>query len=372
MKIKSNELSIQITKINQRIIEYESRIREQNELKQEFVMSGRKIRRTSLARQIFRNTTFHMCPECGESLEKIPNDDKCSLCKQEIQAKIEIDARVKDIDLQTRIKELDDYIENLNSEFKKLDKYLTKKEREKDIIDSRINDESEKSDSEFLQFAISLEREKGIVEGRLNILGKLIKLPEAIGETNEKINHYDGIIGRTLQELKIEHERIRQENHNLKRLKELFKDTLLQVKFPDFTPENNILIDPFTFSPKIQKIVEKKGIREDLITDFYNLGSGGTKVIFKACYGLAIHRLTNEINGHLPPFLIIDTPMKNLNEEINKILCTAFYQFVYKLSKDELKNIQMILIDKMYFKPDKENSVIERELTYEPDKPKLF
>ncbi len=335
-------------------------------------MSGRKIRRTSLARQIFRNTTFHMCPECGESLEKIPDDDKCSLCKQEIHVKTEIDARVKDIDLQTRIKELDDYIENLNSEFKKLNKHLTQKEHEKDIIDSRINDESEKSDSEFLQFAISLEREKGIVEGHLNILEKLIKFPEAIEETKEKINHYDGIIGQTLQELKIERERIRQENHNLKNLKELFKDTLLQVKFPDFTPENNILIDPFTFSPKIQKVIIKNGEKNEIITDFYNLGSGGKKAIFKACYGLSIQRLTAKINGYLPPFLIIDTPMKNLNEDINEILCNAFYQFIYKLSTDELKNTQMILIDKIYFKPNEKISMGERELTYEPSKPKLF
>lgn len=210
------------------------------------------------------------------------------------------------------------------------------------------------------------------MEGRIKNLEKLIKFPESIEELEEKIKYKNESIKGIKEELDVERERIRQENNHLKQLKELFKDTLLQVKFPDFTQENSILIDPFTFSPKIKRTIEKDESSEEIITDFYNLSSGGKKAIFKACFGLAIHRLTAKIDGKLPSFLMIDTPMKNLNEEINKVLCNAFYQFVYKLSKTELKNTQIVLIDKMYFMNDDKITVKERELTYDPEHPRLF
>ena len=67
-----------------------------------------------------------------------------------------------------------------------------------------------------------------------------------------------------------------------------------------------------------------------------------------------MHRLSISTSQSLPPFLIIDSPMKNIEKEEDKLIFKGFHKLIYELAKKELKDIQFILIGSAYLAPEKE------------------
>lgn len=99
------------------------------------------------------------------------------------------------------------------------------------------------------------------------------------------------------------------------------------------------------------------------------LGSGGKRTLFKASYALAIHRFAVKKDAMLPMFLMMDTPLKNISERENADIFKGFYEFLYEMASGELKDVQMIVIDKEYYPVDSEYGelVFSRHMT--PDDP---
>ena len=58
--------------------------------------------------------------------------------------------------------------------------------------------------------------------------------------------------------------------------------------------------------------------------------------MLKVCYALAIHIVASENKLPLPTFLMIDTPMKNIGEDVNEDIFKSFYQNLYRYANDEL------------------------------------
>jgi hypothetical protein len=69
----------------------------------------------------------------------------------------------------------------------------------------------------------------------------------------------------------------------------------------------------------------------------------------------------------LPTFLMIDTPMKNIGEDVNRNIFDAFYRYLYSLVSNSLSKTQLIIIDKEFFEPDTDLDVLEKYMT--PDNP---
>ncbi|UUZ62587.1 hypothetical protein LP417_21825 [Polaromonas sp. P1-6] len=122
-------------------------------------------------------------------------------------------------------------------------------------------------------------------------------------------------------------------------------DCLVRSCFPGITATFKVSIDPKTFVPE----VFPTDAADFAVTSFANMGSGGMKTIFKACYALALHRLAAKTGAALPSMLTIDSAMKNVSERENRELFQAFYSLVYELAAGELKDTQLILIDKEMF-----------------------
>lgn len=76
---------------------------------------------------------------------------------------------------------------------------------------------------------------------------------------------------------------------------------------------------------------------------FENAGSGGKKTLFNACFALALNQVATRNELPLPDFLIIDTPMKNISEDVNRGIFEAFYNYLYDLAKGPLSNTQFII-----------------------------
>jgi hypothetical protein len=66
---------------------------------------------------------------------------------------------------------------------------------------------------------------------------------------------------------------------------------------------------------------------------------------------------------------MIDTPMKNIGENVNKELFENFYNFLYEVAEGSLKETQFVIIDKDFVKPQNESlDIFERYMTPDNEK----
>lgn len=205
-------------------------------------------------------------------------------------------------------------------------------------------------DSAYLSSTLSLEREEATLEPQIIDLVRLQRLPQlAIRqlEQSEALAPQEEELKRRLREARAFAEK---DTKNLKLLEKLFLDCLLRAKIPGFSEDDIVRIQSPLFPPQ----VSSPGAGDILVNSFANLGSGGKKTLFKACFAIAIHRLSVLINAALPTILIIDSPMKNISERENKEQFEGFHALLHELASDELSQTQFVLIDKEYFAPSEE------------------
>lgn len=150
---------------------------------------------------------------------------------------------------------------------------------------------------------------------------------------------------------------------NIELLQKIFKETLLEVDFPGFTEKDVVIISTDTFIPAAYSSVGK------FLFDYRTLSSSGIKTIFKICYALSIHCFIRKqsIVTLMPSFVIIDTPMKNISERIDKRMCNKLYSYLYRLFSrgGALYGVQLIVVDKELPEEFKNNDVIYKMLTKE-------
>ena len=97
---------------------------------------------------------------------------------------------------------------------------------------------------------------------------------------------------------------------------------------------------------------------------FYNAGSGGKKTLLNVCYALAVHIVAARHNLPIPSFLIIDTPMKNIGEDVDRNIFVAFYKYLYDQAAGALSHTQFIIVDKEFIRPTSQKvQVFERYMT---------
>lgn len=132
--------------------------------------------------------------------------------------------------------------------------------------------------------------------------------------------------------------------NNVECLQELLKVSLLNIGFPNFSKHDKIVVDIKNFIPSVYSEVG------EFRFNYHNLSSSGIRTIFKICYALSIYQLVMEkkIPSLLPTFIMIDTPMKNISERIDKKIYTNLYDYFYRLFSDNgvLRDVQLMIIDK--------------------------
>jgi hypothetical protein len=74
-------------------------------------------------------------------------------------------------------------------------------------------------------------------------------------------------------------------------------------------------------------------------------------VLFKICFALALHLTAAQRGLPIPQVLIIDSPMKNTTPDINPEIFKHFYEELFRLLAEDLKDWQCIIIDQTYFSP---------------------
>lgn len=345
LKEKIKQLGITIEQTKEKMEDVDFQISNQTKLKAEFITANMKLDRTSMAREVFKKVHFNTCPQCGQHVDDVQYHDSCALCKRAPENIRVESTNSLSPDLIERIKEIEHSINQLSSEKKELQLILKSTQDEKKNSDETLVELQKDYDSKYLSETSQLLERKGVVEGNIQYFKHMLSLPQKVDALEEEAGDLSVRIDRLKKELENEKEESKKNQNVLTELEKMFADTLQQVNFPGTQSDDVIKISGEDFIP----IIYPKDKKNPTVTSFRNLGSGGKKTIFKACFALAIHRLAAKKSLNLPTFLIIDTPMKNISERENKDVFNGFYQFVYRLATTEFRDRQIIIVDKEYY-----------------------
>jgi hypothetical protein len=79
--------------------------------------------------------------------------------------------------------------------------------------------------------------------------------------------------------------------------------------------------------------------------DYRSASSGGKKVLFAVCYALALHIVAERNELPLPTLLMIDTPGKNVEKDINIELVRNIQRAIFDAADDgSLVQTQLIVV----------------------------
>lgn len=320
-----------------------TRIEKINKLKEEFFSASIKMNNLVEAKNVLDSFAFNTCPNCSRPIQNKTSSETCYLCGHDIDETYFAGSEytILEKDLKARRDELEVSLNRMN---KQLGLYTKEREKfinEKRNLDSRLTEYNQEYDSLYLAKVKSYDEKIEAVRAEISYWEKIKPLSKNIEQLHIKVislsNDEDAkklLLDNAIAEAN-------EQENRLKKLKELFLDSLIQVKFPGIKNTDTILMKTKDFYPQIL------ALDNDLYeVNYLNLSSGGKKTIFKCCFAIAIQRLLRNEAIPFPNMLILDTPMKNISERENKELYENFYKFILDIMHTELKDTQLILIDK--------------------------
>ncbi|WP_367388090.1 hypothetical protein [Lewinella sp. LCG006] len=327
------------------------RIQEQTGLRSEIITSKYKLAKTESVEKVLSGVGFDSCPQCGTDVtSRVVDQDKCSLCLSDTQSQTLVSGLNPDairIDLDDRIRDLENSISNheraLNIEINQF--------QEDKKIKASLEEELQQMlfvyESKYLSNFRFLEKEAATVKEKINSQEKLKLIPLEINKLQGKIRELSLDIEELKEKIQREKENLNTADSYIKELEEIFLHFLNEVDLPGIGLNDEVHINRKTWDVSIFPNGE-----DYLSWNFFNAGSGGKKTLFNVCYALAVHTLASKNNLPLPRFLIIDTPMKNIGEDVNEDLFNNFYNLLYSLIANELADTQIVIIDKELFLPE--------------------
>jgi uncharacterized Zn finger protein (UPF0148 family) len=361
------ELSERLNAEKQAMGDIEERIREQEALRAELISAKFKLSRAETATNLLSGVSFEFCPACGSKIDSKSKqgDDKCYLCGHETtQPTEDITAQSEAIrkDLSSRIDDLTESIKRHRIALKRQQSIVLNVHEEKSRLDQRLDMELVNYDSSYLSSARELEQRVATYEERKRNLERMVRMPQAITQIEKEASELLGEIEIIRREMQNEKGLLSDAEDRIKEIERYYLEALLRVGVPGVLESDRVGIDRQSWIPKIYPPNGDS-------YNFYNAGSGGKKTLLNVCYALAVHQVATEHNLPLPIFLMIDTPMKNIGEDVNRELFHSFYDFLYSLAKGTLAQAQFIIIDKEYFPPSQDSSLVVYERFMSPDAP---
>jgi hypothetical protein len=275
------------------------------------------------------------------------------LCKSHLEQEKDRMAPQAEIvrrDLTSRIDDLSNSIERHSQALSSQEKLVTALRSEKFQLDTQLSNELRTYDSAYLAKSRELERQIAMLEERKRGLEKTTKLPQAVTTLLSEADALKLKEDRLAEQLLSESAKLTDAELRVHQIEEAYLQILLKVGVPGVSNNDTVFINRRTWIPQIEPI-------DGDPYSFYDAGSGGKKTLLNACYALAVHKIAAEQNLPLPSFLMIDSPMKNIGEDVNEDIFRAFYKCLYDLASGPLSETQFIIVDKEFFKPDPEVNI---------------
>lgn len=342
----------------------ESKVARLTSLRSELVSSLYKIDRTIGSNKIFSNQEFEICPCCGENIEPLNDINSCPLCKQSnrlIDNKVEI-FEIAQKDTEARIKDIENSIDNYKKELVIINRVLSQQISQKKILDDELSEELKAYESSRMSQIREVDKNISMLRERVRNLLKNSVLPKEIEILEEQLKKLENDEKKISEKIKNETFKIKKADSFVHDLEDVFASTLKEVGVPGVGKDDKVIINTKNWVIKIAP-----ANNENLEWGFLEAGSGGKKTLINVCFLLALHIVGEKYMLDLPNFMIIDTPMKNIDKEVNEDLFINFYNYLYKVSSNQLLNTQIIIIDNAIITPDTKLNIDLKERYMTPD-----
>lgn len=273
-------------------------------------------------------------------------------------------------DLTSRLTDITESIKRHEWALKRQVRSVDLCKQKKAELDARLRQELEEYDSLFLSQAREAERSIATIEEKIRGFKKVDRFMSTIGTLQEEAGRIEKEIIGVKEEIENQKKGLTGARQHVSNIEDTYLEILNRVGVPGISEEDKIKIDLNTWEPSILPNGDAF-----YSYSFFNAGSGGKKTLLNVCYALAVHKVASENRLPLPTYLIIDTPMKNIGEDVNRDIFESFYQLLYDLSRGPLKNTQFIIIDKEFIEPDDPKGIdlVERFMTPgDPEHPPLI
>lgn len=339
--------------IEQGLFDIENRINQQESLKSELVASKFKIAKNQTVANVFQGVKFICCPDCGTNIsERVTNKDSCGLCLSPVGNAIPVfneQSEVIQIDLNDRIRELEASIDLHKKALYRSKKEFSLKQKIRYDLDQKLQQDLKQYESVFLSNIRAVDNSVSTLKERLKSIRRMKVMPREIKQLET-----DALsILNDEKELK---RKIADETANFVRgeqliseLEQTFLEILYEVGMPGISEDDKVFINRKNWDVNILPVGE-----DYLRWNFYNAGSGGKKTLFNSCFLLAVHIVAAKNDLPIPSFIIIDTPMKNIDKEVNTDIFRSFFDFLYKAASTILDKTQIIIVDNNFIPPSKD------------------
>ena len=233
-------------------------------------------------------------------------------------------------------------------------------------LDSQLQAELARYDSAFVESIRGSEREIATLEERVRSLERLKLMPQAINDLETQAGELQGQIDRLRTDSQEERSRLQEADDHIAAIAAEFKRIMLAVSFPGVSEEDEVVLDPRNWRPKV--------VHGDQEWSFWDTGSGGKKTLFNVCYALALHAVAIERELPVPSVLIVDSPTKNISEDENPDLVHSLYAEMYRIAAQERDaRLQFLLIDSdLIPPPDDLDGCSVRRMAGEDSAPSLI
>jgi hypothetical protein len=270
----------------------------------------------------------------------------CLLCGQKkhpSEEQIHVN-KLAQLDIDSRIKELDESITRFRDSFEGQKKELEQWNIIRKEKDAKLSEILNSYDSQFLSQSLELERKIASAQERIQNLDKLSEMPKAVDKFEKELLALRLDKENLDRQLSEEETKKRNSEYLIKEIEENYKKALLSIRVPDFYENDTVVINRSSWLPEI--IPADKTRKK---WSFENIGSSGVKTLLNVCFALALHKVSRENKLPLPTLLIIDSASKNVEKDVNPEIFAALYAYIYDLAMDSLSDTQLILIDNNYF-----------------------
>jgi len=369
LRAKLRELAAEMASVESAVTDTDELIAEQVSLRSELMMAKIKSVRIEQAGQVLQGVSFSRCPECGNDVSSRSTSERvCRLCgearvRESETPSVELEALRRD--MNERIDELADSISRRRDTHDRQQRSLSDLQKRKAELDRQLTDELRRYDSAFVTSIRAADRDVATFQERLAALERLRELPEAIGRLEEEAGELQGRIDRLRSAIEEERGRLTGAHRHAKKIGDRFLEIMLKVGFPGVYENDHVVLDPRNWRPMVVHHAQEWG--------FFDAGSGGKKTLFNVCYALAIHAVATEIGLPVPSFLILDSPTKNISEDVDPQLVRALYDEIYALAGQPDQGIQFLLIDSDLVSPrDELRGFSHRRLAGTAEDPSLI
>ncbi|MFW9888154.1 MAG: hypothetical protein ACFFER_08230 [Candidatus Thorarchaeota archaeon] len=321
--------------------------------------------RSSAASEILSGAMMEICPVCGLKV-RAKSDVKemqCQLCGQDTSDSLVESPDLLQHEFGSRIDELSELIERLKSSYEEQVKKVDSLEKQKEILEIRLNERETEYDPKVIAFIRELERELGGVSERDIALRRALDMNQRVKGIEAESDSLSTKIREAERLLEEERTREAKSREYISQIEHLYLKSLLEVGIPGMSETDTVKLDTKSWMPKILP-----GGDESKSWSYGPDESAGKNTLLKTCYALTLHRVASMNSLPLPSVLIIDAPMDHVGHGVNKEIFDQFYRHLYTVAEEDLEETQFIIIADEFVDPKSDTiDILDRYMTPDED-----